>query len=119
ILLIEASRIGYGASGRNSGFILDHNSHNMHEDKATEIYIRNNALCAAGTRELRELVRSFGIDCGWSDWGRVYVSAGDMGDRLLAQLEADFRRRDIAYTRWGAEEMRVRLGTPFYRAGLK
>ncbi|WP_167484332.1 NAD(P)/FAD-dependent oxidoreductase [Mesorhizobium tamadayense] len=117
IALIEASRIGFGASGRNSGFMLDHNTHG--HTKSQAVTRRNNAICSAGTKLLRELVQTHGIECDWSDWGRIYVSAGVSGDRHLRDLQAAYERDNISYARLESDEMAQLVGTKFYRAGLK
>ncbi|WP_199202200.1 NAD(P)/FAD-dependent oxidoreductase [Mesorhizobium sp. 113-3-3] len=117
IALIEASRIGFGASGRNSGFMLDHNTHGRTKSEA--VTRRNNALCSAGAELLREVVRTHSIPCDWSDWGRIYVSAGVSGDRHLCELQADFNRDNISYIRLERDQMARLVGTSFYRAGLK
>ena len=73
VALVEATRVGYGTSGRNAGFMLDHHSHGgMRHFEAAR---KNDRLLAAGTAWLRDLVRDHQIQCQWSDWGRIYVAA--------------------------------------------
>jgi len=51
IAIIEASRVGFGASGRNAGFMLNHNTHSESKDFAVEE--RNGRLCQGDLRASR------------------------------------------------------------------
>lgn len=117
IALVDASRAGYGASGRNAGFMLDHNTHGKTVSEA--IAKRNNALCTRGVGILRNLVSEFAIDCDWSDWGRIYVSAGQTGSKHLRNLEADFTRDGIEFTHYAKAAMQELTATGFYHEGLR
>jgi len=55
VAMVEATRLGYGTSGRDAGFMLDHHSHGgMHHLEAVK---KNNRLITAGTAYLRESVQ--------------------------------------------------------------
>ena len=116
IALIEASRVGYGASGRNAGFMLNHNTHGEVKDFAIER--RNSRLCAGGHHLLKRLVRENQIECGWSGWGRLYVAATDEGDTHLAELQESYDKLGLSQVMMTAEELSTLLGTGFYRRGL-
>ena len=116
IVLIDAARIGYGASGRNAGFMLNHNTHG--EIKSLDIERRNSVLCAAGVDYLRQLVRENRIPCQWSDWGRLYVAADHAGDEHLTELAGNYRRLDAPYSWVEPERLHDMLGTPFYRRAI-
>ena len=116
IALIDAARIGYGASGRNAGFMLNHNTHG--EIKGLSIERRNSALCAAGVDYLRRLVHENQIPCQWSDWGRLYVAADRAGSDHLAELARNYRRLDAACSWVEPEQLHDMLGTAFYTRAI-
>ena len=116
IALIDAARIGQGASGRNAGFMLNHNTHGETKDMAVER--RNAALCAAGVDLLRRLVRENQIECQWSEWGRLYVAADDAGGTHLSELARNYRRLDRQYSWVEPEQLREMLGTGFYTRAI-
>ncbi|MDG2407159.1 MAG: FAD-binding oxidoreductase, partial [Paracoccaceae bacterium] len=81
IALIDAERAGFGASGRNAGFMLNLHSHGP--PKKLDILRRNIQLWDSGLADLRRMVREFQIDCDWDDFGRLYGSAGPDGEKHI------------------------------------
>ena len=116
VALIDAARIGYGASGRNAGFMLNHNTHGA--IKSLEIERRNAALCTAGVDYLRRLVQQNQIPCQWSEWGRLYVAAHHAGNDHLADLARNYDRLDVEYSWIESERLRDMLGTGFYTRAI-
>ncbi len=116
IALLEAERAGFGASGRNAGFMLNMHSHG--EPKALSVLRRNANLWAAGLEHLRETVRDYQIQCDWSDWGRLYGSAGRDGEKHLDEIATTLEALEMPFERLDHDRMFHDLGTPFYLRGL-
>ena len=120
IALIEAERAGFGASGRNSGFVLD--SHFMPHRLPfpdPELALARIRLCSAGRRMLATLAREHGIACQWRDWGQLWVAAGPSGERGLIQQRQGNDALGVpceVLDRDGVEDL---AGTRFYGGGLK
>ena len=120
IVLIEAERVGFGTSGRNSGFVLGNHFH------GGDVPFENPALVAAharlsrgGLNILRKLVTDHEIECGWHDWGKLHVSAGAEGDATLNGLVQGYETLGIQAKELDADEVAVVTGSSFYTAGLK
>lgn len=116
IALIDAARIGYGASGRNAGFMLNHNTHGA--IKSLDIERRNSALCTAGVQYLRRLVQQNQIPCQWSEWGRLYVAADRAGNDHLVDLARNYDRLEVDHSWVEPELLREMLGTAFYTQAI-
>lgn len=84
ILLIDAQRVGYGASGRNSGFVIDlpHKFALEHPDPLHKQRLLG--LNRAAISQLEQLVKQHRIECQWSHAGKYQ---GAVGERGLAYLE--------------------------------
>jgi glycine/D-amino acid oxidase-like deaminating enzyme len=84
ILLVDAQRVGYGASGRNSGFVIDlpHKFALEHPDPVHKQRLLK--LNRAAIAQLEGLVRRHDIDCQWSHAGKYQ---GAVGPRGLAYLD--------------------------------
>lgn len=116
IVVLEAGRVGSGASGRSSGFVVDLAGFIAAMPPAhAERFIR---LSRAGIAELETLVRTFEIDCAWDSHGFYHVASGEAGLRSLSQLETWLRHRGEDFVRLESEALGEILGTPLYHAGL-
>ena len=116
IALIDAERAGFGASGRNAGFMLNLHSHG--KPKATGILKRNMMLWESGLEDLRRMVRDFQIDCDWDEYGRLYGSAGADGEKHIDEIADTLDQLGQSYSWLDGHEMQTRLGTSFYKRGL-
>ncbi|MBB3224966.1 NAD(P)/FAD-dependent oxidoreductase [Pseudoduganella umbonata] len=114
ILLVDAQRAGFGASGRNSGFVIDlpHKFALEHPDPAHKQRLLRLNRAAIG--QLQGLVEKHRIDCQWSHAGKYQGAVGPRGqayldhfERLLGELGEPFRRA-------GREELKAVLGTGHY-----
>lgn len=116
ICVIEAERVGYGASGRNAGFMLNLHSHGAPKNIA--ILRRNMRLWNTGLNSLRRKVEAWQIDCSWSDAGRFYGAAGANGTRHLSNIARTLDALGLPYTEHDRNQLETRIGTRFYSHGL-
>ena len=117
VALIEAGRVGYGTSGRNAGFMLDHHSHGGM--KHMEAARKNDRLFSAGTDWLRRLVREHQIQCQWSDWGRIYVAAGAEAESELRGVSDGFDSLGVAWADLDRDGVEAVTGSCYYRRGVR
>ncbi|GIT19742.1 MAG: hypothetical protein CM1200mP39_25480 [Dehalococcoidia bacterium] len=112
--------MGFGTSGRNSGFALDSFFHGMGPLNNPELSAAHARLCTGGLNILRKLVKENEIECGWHDWGNCMCPAGAEGDRALRDLSGGYKSLGFP----GPKELKLRkgpavTGSTFYTAGLK
>lgn len=117
VVILDAQRAGYGASGRSSGFVVDLAGFiaTMAPDDG-ERFIR---LSRFGIGLLRDLTREHDIDCDWHDRGWLHVAAGDTGMKDLGALRDWLAGRGEAFEWLDDDGMAQLTGSPFYRAGLR
>jgi glycine/D-amino acid oxidase-like deaminating enzyme len=119
VLLLEAQRVGDGASGRNSGFALDlplGPAGKAFDAAATQDHI---ALSRAAIAHLAEQVRRHAIACDWTPRGRWYAAR----DPRVVEQDLETYAREMAAVgeplRWAeADELKRRLGTAFFSRAL-
>ena len=116
IALIDAERAGFGASGRNAGFMLNMHSHGP--PKQTGILRRNMQLWESGLEDLRRMSREFQIDCDWHDYGRLYGAAGPDGEKHIDEIADTLDQLGLTHERLSNDQMQNRIGTRFYARGL-
>jgi glycine/D-amino acid oxidase-like deaminating enzyme len=116
VVLIDDYRIGYGASGRNSGFIID--TPHLSERVATEQNQRLSRLVVAGLAELEGLVRKHQIECEWSPRGHLTAI---VERQRIENLEATARSLDAVnegYEWLEGDALARVIGTRHYYAAI-
>ena len=116
IVLLEQYRIGYGASGRNAGFIID--TPHLTEEFNTDSNRLVSRLVIAGLAELEGLVRKHAIECEWSPRG--HLTAVVDGKRAK-NLRATCRMLDAVDEKYEWVEGKALadvVGTPHYHAAV-
>ncbi|MBC6404392.1 MAG: FAD-binding oxidoreductase [Rhodospirillales bacterium] len=116
IIVLEAERAGFGASGRNAGFMLNLHSHGP--PKELNILRRNMNLWASGLSDLRRRVQEFQLDCQWSEAGRFYGSAGPDGEKHIDEIAKTLDALGLERSWLDRDAMERRTGTRFYNRGL-
>lgn len=115
-IVLEAERAGFGASGRNAGFMLNVHSHGP--PKRLDILKRNMKLWASGLSDLRRRVREFQLPCDWSEAGRFYGSAGPDGEKHIDEIAETLGQLGLHHDWLDRDGMEKRFGTRFYNRGL-
>ena len=116
ILLLDEYRVGYGASGRNAGFIID--TPHLTEHLSEEDNGRVSRLIVAGLADLEGHVRAHGIDCEWSPRGHLTAV---VEPRREKNLHATARTLDAANEdyEWHDRNAVARVtGTRHYHAAV-
>jgi glycine/D-amino acid oxidase-like deaminating enzyme len=120
-IVLEASEIGYGGSGRNAGnvnpglWILPDD---MPELLGPVYGPRLFDLLSDGPKVVFDLVAKHGIKCGARNVGTLHCAVGEKG---LAELETRARQwwaRGVAVELLDAKATRARVGTHAYCASL-
>jgi glycine/D-amino acid oxidase-like deaminating enzyme len=117
IAILEAQRVGGGASGRNSGFVVD--LPHYAPARGLEGNLRLLRLGRAGLERLREEVRGHAIDCDWTERGRLHAAAGDAGMRALDRFTAGAAALGEPVEALDRATLVRLIGTDYYRAGAR
>jgi glycine/D-amino acid oxidase-like deaminating enzyme len=116
VAVVEAQRIGSGASGRNAGFVVDLTDFAAKMSPADrDRYVR---VARFGFQCLAELVSRHAIECDWDDRGYLRAAAGEEGLRTLALWPAWLDAVGAPYRQLDAGAAAALTGTSFYRAAL-
>lgn len=118
VVLLEALRVGQGASGRNTGFVIDlpHKRDLEGDDLPRKQKLL--ALNRAAVSDLETLVQRHAIDCGWSLAGKYQGAVGERGLKYLDHYETLLRDFDYPYRRLERDELAPILGTRHYAAAI-
>ena len=120
IVLIEGQAVGFGASGRNSGFISQeyHGWYERFERKgaaAVEPYAR---YAERGYQLLVQTIREQAIACDLQERGALLLAKNTAETRSLEEHERAYRQTGRSVELWKGAELASRIQTDFYPAGL-
>lgn len=118
ILLIDAQRIAQGASGRNSGFVIDL-PHKFALDNPDPVFKQKLlSLNKAAISQLSSLVSKHNIDCQWSENGKLQGAVGPRGEAYLDHFEHLMSELGEPYEHVGKRELSAQLGTSYYSRAI-
>ncbi|MHA7926097.1 MAG: NAD(P)/FAD-dependent oxidoreductase [Marinobacter sp.] len=118
VLLIDALKVGQGASGRNSGFVIDQphkRDLESNDELLKEKIVRLNRVAI---EYLETQIERFAIDCQWSRAGKYQAAVGARGNKLLDHYESLLRKNKESFHRLSRDELREVFGTEYYTAAI-
>lgn len=117
IVLLDAQRAGFGASGRSSGFVVDL-AHFIARlpFEASRSYVE---LCRSGIRDLEGQVQAHVIPCDWDSRGWFHIAATEAGVLSLPMLRQWLDKLGEPYQWIESAELGELLGTGYYRVALR
>ena len=118
IVILEATTIGEGSSGRNSGFLAAADIAGSTDAKAVEQNIARNRYVKEGFDWLLALIERHAIACDLHQPGRIKAAATARGETSVRDLLAIAQALKEPHALLDAEQLRDRLGTDYYRLGL-
>lgn len=118
IALIDASTVGEGNPGRNSGFLLEISLANDVDTSNMARMQECNALLGEAMQSLRDDVESSGIDCGLQRSGTYRAAAGSEGEASLDRYRRFLDAAGLPVEELERDALAARIGTQFYRRGL-
>ncbi len=121
IVILEAEHIGYGASGRNGGFVSHSLTHGLAHGRS--LWPKDlPALLREGKQNLADLVsdvRAAGIDCDLQQSGKSTVAVQDWQVDALAESAALAAEYGEHLELVSGEQMQADVHSPTYLAGLR
>ncbi|MEQ8665903.1 MAG: FAD-binding oxidoreductase [Rhodospirillales bacterium] len=120
IVLLDAQRVGWGAAGRNSGFMIDL-PHELNSDNYTsgaDEDRRKIARNRAGIAAMKEAVDAYGLHEHFNPCGKLHGATDGNGLRALGEFENHLDALDEPYTHLSAADMKHITGSDYYAGGM-
>nr|WP_067285683.1 FAD-dependent oxidoreductase [Marinobacterium profundum] len=115
-VLIEALKVGQGASGRNSGFVIDQPHKRDLEQGDKELKRKMVHLNRTAIDYLETQINNYNIDCQWSKAGKYQGAVGARGEKFLNHYEQLLKNFGETYERLSPQKMQDIFGTDYYSA---
>jgi glycine/D-amino acid oxidase-like deaminating enzyme len=120
VLLLEAVRVGWAASGRNGGFAmatLAHGPHNGRRHFAREL-AELDRLGRANLQAVQEAVTRHDIDCGLERTGELHVAVEPWQVEECRETDGLLREDGWDAVFMDADELREEVRSPIYLGGV-
>jgi glycine/D-amino acid oxidase-like deaminating enzyme len=119
IIIVDAQFAGEGASGRNSGYLVDttlndgfsSNNELSNYKKKTDIY-------KLGIKAVKRFIKEHKIDCDWNETGKYFASSNIKDREILIKFGNTLDKLGFEYNLLDKNELNKKLGTNFYNQAL-
>ena len=84
ILLVDAQLAGEGASGRNSGYLVDTTLNDgFTSNKELETYKKKSNIYKLGIETIKKFIKEYQVDCDWNECGKFFASSKEEDKKIL------------------------------------
>ena len=120
VVVIDAQRVGWGASGRNSGFMIDL-PHNVQSDDYSgegnrdqeEMVMNRFAIDYA-----RSMIEEFGLQEHISDIGKINAATSQSGINALESYSSHLKYLGEPFSNLDKDALKDITGTDYYHGGI-
>jgi glycine/D-amino acid oxidase-like deaminating enzyme len=120
IVLIEGQAVGFGASGRNSGFISQeyHGWHELFGRKGAAAVEPYSRYAERGYQLLIQTIRGQALACDLEESGALLLAKNATEARALEEHLQAYHQIGKPVQLWEGKDLAARIKTEFYPAGL-
>ena len=119
IIIIDAQFAGEGASGRNSGYLVDTTLNDgFTSNKELSNYKKKTDIYQLGIEVVKKFIKGYQVDCDWNEAGKYFASSNNKDQKILTNFGKTLSQLGFEYNLLNKKELNKRLGTNFYNLGL-
>ena len=87
IILIDAQLAGEGASGRNSGYLVDTTLNDgFTSNKELTNYKKKANIYKLGIEAVKKFINDYQVDCDWNESGKYFASSKNEDSKILTNF---------------------------------
>jgi len=119
IIIVDAQLAGEGASGRNSGYLVDTTLNDgFTSNKELSNYKKKTDIYKLGIDAVKRFVREHKVDCEWNEAGKYFASSQQDDKKKLINFSNTLSKLGFEHNLLYKEELNKKLGTSFYNLAL-
>ncbi len=119
IILIDAQLAGEGASGRNSGYLVDTTLNDgFTSNKELDNYKNKTDIYKLGIDYVKKFIKEYQVDCDWSESGKYFASSKIEDKKILINFSKILSKLNFRHDLFSENELSDKLGTSFYKLAL-
>jgi glycine/D-amino acid oxidase-like deaminating enzyme len=119
IILVDAQLAGEGASGRNSGYLVDTTLNDgFTSNKELRNYKKKTDIYKLGIETVKNFINEHQVNCDWNDSGKYFASSNIKDQKILINFSKTLSKLGFEHGILSSEELKKKLGTDFYNTAL-
>jgi glycine/D-amino acid oxidase-like deaminating enzyme len=119
IIIVDAQLAGEGASGRNSGYLVDTTLNDgFTSNKELSNYKKKTDIYQLGINAVKKFIKNYQVDCEWNSSGKYFASSNKVDQKILINFGRTLSKLGFEYNLYNKKELSKKLGTSFYNLGL-
>ena len=119
IVLVDANLAGEGASGRNSGYLVDTTLNDgFTSNKDLTSYRKKSSIYKEGIKAVKKFIKEYQVKCEWNECGKYFASSQYQDLIILNKFSDTLKRLSFDHEIVFEKDLKKRLGTGFYKVGL-
>ena len=119
IIVVESQLAGEGASGRNSGYLVDTTLNDgFTSNKELSNYKKKTDIYKLGIDAVKRFIKEYQVDCDWNEAGKYFASSNSKDEKILINFASTLYKLKFEYSLFNKQELNKKLGTNFYNLAL-
>ena len=119
VILVDAQLAGEGASGRNSGYLVDTTLNDgFSSNKELKSYKKKADIYELGIQVIKKFIKEYQVDCDWNECGKYFASSKIKDKKILVNFSETLSKLGFEHEILDNQKLTKKLGTSFYNIGL-
>ena len=119
IIIVDAQLAGEGASGRNSGYLVDTTLNDgFTSNKELSNYKKKTDIYKLGIDVVKMFIKEHQVDCDWNESGKYFASSNEKDRKILENFSKTLLKLNFEHNILDKDDLGKRLGTNFYNLAL-
>ena len=119
IIIVDAQLAGEGASGRNSGYLVDTTLNDgFTSNKELDNYKKKSDIYKLGIDVIKKFIKEYQVDCDWNECGKYFASSKQEDKKILENFSDTLSKLGFEHNLLSNKKLKRRLGTNFYNIAL-
>jgi glycine/D-amino acid oxidase-like deaminating enzyme len=119
IIIVDAQLAGEGASGRNSGFLVDTTLNDgFSSNKELSNYKKKTDIYKLGISTIKNFIKEYQVDCDLNESGKYFASSMNKDEKILINFANTLKKLKFEFNLLERNDLKKKLGTSFYKLAL-
>ena len=119
VIIVDAQLAGEGASGRNSGYLVDTTLNDgFTSNRELSNYKKKTDIYRLGIDVVKKFIKEYQVDCDWNESGKYFASSNQKDRRILENFSKTLLKLNFKHNILEKDDLDKKLGTNFYNLAL-